>query len=730
MKRKGFQKQIPLLEAQHEEEECNISVQSLPQEISLETAIEVAYHDDIQWIEGKLRQGVSVLVACDRDLTDFLLKNIKVHLEKKEQEILYMDISAIEMLQVSAVQDIHAWIEEKLQKYTYARQKKSILAIPNLDLFLESVEQKALMDIYSIVTLLSKFPQVTLMGFHEHGFSLPTKLSSFFCAKKEIFGMPRNSLSKLVRKQEAEKWNLKHLNMVRFHKYVSGLNPLQLRKTLEYISSLQEEDAMDSPNIYNQLRDIHRSCGFDLPCISFERDVAGQAEIKKILQEEIIQPFHKRDELNYISEVKAIEQVIPKGMLFSGPSGTGKLYIARALASSLDAVATIISCPELKMKWEDEGKSYIQNIFYKARHCSPSMIIFDKLDALAAAQSYQSSGLEYTILKELVRQMDHIQKEEMVFIVGITSVLSTLDPALLRPGRFELHIPFSYPNRQERKEIMELYKNKFSLPLTQVQIDEITQVTSSYLTMENGIKFSADHLYALCRFLHRKVTLGNQKCISRKDIQEALGKIAKYENKGELSQEDKWRISIHEAGHCIISQLLGMTEHIPSVSIIAEDIYFPDYNSVDTGYKKAILSKETLYDRICLQLAGKIAEEAILNDTSTLCMLDLEQSTNIARDMVEIYGMGTHTESINYRKIRTNKKSTDHPRYLSLRSQNTIDSEVQNIISTQYKRCQKMVKENVEILRILSSFLLDITTLDKKQLEDFFAKHSLKTADL
>lgn len=714
------------MEEIHEDEDCKVPIQNLPQKISWEDAIEISYCDELDWIERKLCQGVSVLVACNRDIMNIVFQKIKKRLEKKEEYPVCVDIPTMEILHSTSIKDATNWIEKQLEQNNLSRKKKNIFAIPNLDLLLETIEKKSLMDVYSLITVLQKFSNVILLGFHEHGFSVPSHFSSFFCARKEIFGIPRHSLRKLILTQEAKKWTSNCLEIVPLYKYVSGLNPLQIRKSIEHISSLPEEYFSESQKIYTELREMHSCCDFETSHISLENDIAGYHEIKKTLQEEVIQPFYKKDETSNLAQVKEIERVIPKGMLFSGPSGTGKIYIAKALASSLDAVYSVVSCPELKMQWEKQGKNYLQSIFYKARHCAPSMVIFDKLDALASAKSYQSSGLEYSMLKEMVRQMGQIRKEEMVFIVGTTNFLSTLDPALLRPGRFELHIPFGYPNREERKAILELYKKKFFLPLSSAQIDEITQITSSYLTMENGIKFSVDHLYALCRFLHRKVILGNRQEIAKKDILDALGKIAKYENKGELSQEDKWRISIHEAGHCIVSRLLNAIEHITSISIIAEDVYLPDYNVVDTGYRRVILSKEALHDRICLHLAGKIAEEVILNDTSTICMLDLEQSTDIARDMVEIYGMGAHIESINYRKIRSPKNPTDCTRNLSLRSKNAIDSEVQNIISQQYKRCQKLIKQNVETLKILSSFLLEANTLDAKQLEEFFQKNPLQ----
>ena len=150
-----------------------------------------------------------------------------------------------------------------------------------------------------------------------------------------------------------------------------------------------------------------------------------------------------------------IEELIPKGMIFWGPPGTGKTLFAKAMAPRIGAAVTVVSGPELKSKWVGESEENLRQIFHKARQSAPSIIVFDELDSFASARgTYTGSGVEHSMVNQLLTEMDGFHKEEMVFVVGTTNFVEILDPALLRPGRFEFHLHIPYPDADARREII------------------------------------------------------------------------------------------------------------------------------------------------------------------------------------------------------------------------------------------------------------------------------------
>ena len=146
-------------------------------------------------------------------------------------------------------------------------------------------------------------------------------------------------------------------------------------------------------------------------------------------------------------QIKKMESLIPRGMIFWGPPGTGKTLFAKGMATALGAAITVVSGPELKSRWVGESEENLRLIFHRARQSAPSIIVFDELDSFAAARgTYTGSGVEHSMVNQLLTEMDGFHSEELVFVVGTTNFVESLDPALLRPGRFEFHLHIPYPN--------------------------------------------------------------------------------------------------------------------------------------------------------------------------------------------------------------------------------------------------------------------------------------------
>src|SRR5205085_7028169 len=225
------------------------------------------------------------------------------------------------------------------------------------------------------------------------------------------------------------------------------------------------------------------------------------AKVKQRLQAEILDVLAKRDKATDGDEISRLEELNPRGMIFWGPPGTGKTYFAKAIAASIGAAITIVSGPELKSKWVGESEENLRQIFHKARQSAPAIIVFDEIDSFASARGmYTGSGVEHSMVNQLLTEMDGFHKEEMVFVVGTTNFVESLDPALLRPGRFEFHLHIPYPDAEARREIIKIYDKKMGLKMSPETLDHAVDRTDHIVPgAAAGTLFSGDHLNALCR---------------------------------------------------------------------------------------------------------------------------------------------------------------------------------------------------------------------------------------
>src|SRR5438094_1956830 len=210
----------------------------------------------------------------------------------------------------------------------------------------------------------------------------------------------------------------------------------------------------------------------EIPSIDLDRDIGGYPKVKQRLKAEILDVLTKRDKASNAEEIARLEELIPRGMILWGPPGTGKTFFAKAIASAIGAAVTIVSGPELKSKWVGESEENLRQIFHKARQSAPSIIVFDELDSFASARgTYTGSGVEHSMVNQLLTEMDGFHKEELVFVVGTTNFVESLDPALMRPGRFEFHLYIPYPEQDDRREILKIYDRKMGLKMTEEALE-------------------------------------------------------------------------------------------------------------------------------------------------------------------------------------------------------------------------------------------------------------------
>src|SRR5436309_7004861 len=212
-------------------------------------------------------------------------------------------------------------------------------------------------------------------------------------------------------------------------------------------------------------------------------------------------------------------------MIFWGPPGTGKTLFAKAMAAAVGAAITVVSGPELKSKWVGESEDNLRQIFQRARQSAPAIIVFDELDSFATARgTYEGSGVEHSMVNQLLTEMDGFHREELVFVVGTTNFVESLDPALLRPGRFEFHLHIPYPDEDARREILRIYDRKMALHMTDETLEHAVRRTDYVVPgAAAGTLFSGDHLNALCRAVaRRRLREGQTGPTAPEDVERAL----------------------------------------------------------------------------------------------------------------------------------------------------------------------------------------------------------------
>ncbi len=504
-----------------------ILIDSLPKILSPEVAVPVAYKEEVAVAVEKLRSGLSVLIECDKILVPYLFQYIRDAM-REDAKLIPVDGNPkpgtqargyIETMLANLRREITT-ISSGSEEKEKGEKEKKILVLPHLDL-LTTATGSLTFESREAIAWLYENPRLLLLGFKDPTLIVPRVLENFFAATIRIVGLKRNALPKLVTQAEARKFSPEEFRPYLLYKYVSGLNVIRLRQILSEF--LREMDSDGSPQVtearLRKIRNMTASANFELPNIDMEQDIGGYEEVKTLIKREILDIVRRRDKLESPPEIEFLERLIPRGIIFWGPPGTGKTLFAKALASELEAAIIVVSGPELKSKYVGESEANIRQVFYQGRQNAPSVIVFDELDSIAVARGMytSSTGVEHSMVNTLLTEMDGFRKEELVFVIGTTNFVESIDPALLRPGRFELHIHLPVPNPSDRIAIIQIYNKKYQLVLSQEFLDYIVAQTEGY---------TGDHLEALARFIKRYQIREGMAC-SLEIIQEGIDRLKK-----------------------------------------------------------------------------------------------------------------------------------------------------------------------------------------------------------
>lgn len=701
-----------------------IPEKDLPKELSYEQVVEAAYSRELAEVASRLQRGMPSLVECEKELSPFLFMNLRTRLREANLRCRYIDGRPREgEAQGPVPMGLMGTMIAQIRDAVRGATERLVLVLPHLDLLTTS--QGGLTgEAREVIVLLYENPELVWLGFKDPSFPLPDVISNLFSHRVSLLGIGRDRLRQLITQKEARKFG-RQFNPWALYKYVSGINSVRLRKLL---NSLEGEDyPVDPKQAYRQLRQATLTGTLEIPEVSLDKDIGGYEKVKKRLKQEILDVLNRRDSATDEEDIKRLEELIPRGMIFWGPPGTGKTFFAKAMASAIGAAITVVSGPELKSKWVGESEENLRQIFYRARQSAPSIIVFDEMDSFASARgTYTGSGVEHSMVNQLLTEMDGFHKEELVFIVGTTNFVEILDPALLRPGRFEFHLYIPYPESEDRREILKIYDAKMRLQMSEEALDyAVKRTEDSVEGAAEGTRYSGDHLNALCRSVARiRMRENRTDPTTADDIERAL---TEYNERLSLTPKEEILLSTHEAGHFVCALHCPLHPPPERITIQSERSWAPAYVRFQQDESRRLgMTRNQMLDDLCVLFGGIEAERLLLDDISTGAGgSDLARGTMLAHMIVEIYGMGSETTGLRqFRNPRDGKRIDG----ISPAQAEEIDRQITALIKDAQDRASKILRENQDQLLALREMLIEKKTLDAKSIGDMFARGDGKKA--
>ena len=448
----------------------------------------------------------------------------------------------------------------------------------------------------------------------------------------------------------------------------------------------------------------------DQPTVTFE-DVAGAEEAKQELTEVV--EFLRQPE-KFIS----LGARIPKGVLMVGPPGCGKTLLAKAVSGEAGVPFFSISGSEFVEMFVGVGASRVRDLFDQAKRNSPCIIFVDEIDAVGRHRGAGLGGShderEQT-LNQILVEMDGFETDTNVIVIAATNRPDILDPALLRPGRFDRRVVLDRPDWQGREKILEVHARGKPLAVD-VDMESLAKTTIGFsgADLENVINEGA--ILAARR---------DQKLIKMTDLQEAIEKIQMGPERRSrvISDEEKEIVAYHEAGHALVAHLIPEADPVHKVSIIARGgaggftMFLPEDD-------QTLVSESEFKARLAVGLGGRAAEEIMFTDVTTGAKGDLENITRMARAMVTQYGMSEKLGPLTFgdkEELIFLGRQLSEQRNYSEEVAEQIDFEVRRFVDEAYQRTLQILRDNMDKLKLIAQRLMEEETLDAKQFGAIFA---------
>jgi cell division protease FtsH len=406
---------------------------------------------------------------------------------------------------------------------------------------------------------------------------------------------------------------------------------------------------------------------------------------------------------------------IPKGVLMVGPPGTGKTLLAKAIAGEADASFFSISGSDFVEMFVGVGASRVRDMFEQARRATPCLVFIDEIDAVGRSRGHGLGGgndeREQT-LNALLVEMDGFDTQEGIIIIAATNRPDVLDPALMRPGRFDRQVVVNLPDVRGREGILKVHAKNVKL-MPNVDLSIIARGTPGYSGAE------------LANLLNEAALLAarlNKKGVGMEELEEARDKVRWGRERRSLAMTDEEKKSTawHEAGHALVNMMLEHTHPLHKVTIIPRG---QSLGSTMQLPEKDILSRrrKEMFDDIAVTMGGRIAEEIMSGDISTGAAMDIQQATNMARAMVCQYGMSDKVGMVQYGsddEFIFLGREMGRPKVYSESTAREIDEEIKHIIDAGYKTAQDILFNHRSKLELIASALLEYETLDRSQVEE------------
>lgn len=440
-------------------------------------------------------------------------------------------------------------------------------------------------------------------------------------------------------------------------------------------------------------------------------DVAGEDEAKENLSEIV-------DFLHHPDKYAKIGAKMPKGVLLVGPPGTGKTMLAKAVAGEAGVPFFPIAGSEFVEMFVGMGASKVRDLFQQAKQKAPCIIFIDEIDAIGQKRTGNAMGnseREQT-LNQLLTEMDGFNADDNVVILAATNRPESLDPALLRPGRFDRRVPVELPDLAGREAILKAHAKKVALG-DDVDFHTIARMAAGA---------SGAELANIVNEAALRAVRDHRDAVSQADLEESIEVvIAGYQKKNAiLSDDEKKTVAYHEIGHALVAALQSHSAPVQKITIIPRTSGALGYTMQVDQQDKYILSREELENKIATLTGGRAAEEVVFNQVTTGASNDIEQATKLARAMITRYGMTDEFDMVAMETVTNKYLGGDTSLACAPETQKYIDAKVVSVVKEQHAKARKILEDHRPALDALAKYLYEKETITGKEFMDILGKCS------
>lgn len=427
-------------------------------------------------------------------------------------------------------------------------------------------------------------------------------------------------------------------------------------------------------------------------------DVAGEDEAKENLAEIV-------DYLHNPKKYTDVGASMPKGVLLVGPPGTGKTMLAKAVAGEANVPFFSMSGSEFVEMFVGMGASKVRDLFKQAKEKAPCIVFIDEIDAIGKKRDGQVGGNDEReqTLNQLLTEMDGFDGSKGVVILAATNRPDSLDPALLRPGRFDRRIPVELPDLQGREEILKVHAKKIKIA-DSVRFDEIAKA---------AVGASGAELANIVNEAALRAVRDGRKFATQADFEESIEVvIAGYQKKNRvLSNKEKLIVSYHEVGHALVAAKQTDSAPVHKITIIPRTSGALGYTMQVDEQEHFLMSKEELENKIATFTGGRAAEELIFHSITTGASNDIEQATKIARAMISRYGMSDDFDMVAMENVSNQYLGGDASLTCSFETQTLLDKKVVELVRREHEKATKILTDNIGKLHEIAKYLYEHETI-------------------